>query len=68
MQYLGYLLPVLVFATDFIAIRHLLRWSGFSTVKKIVMAALMLILPIIGVSIYYLAITLSQRKHSVKYM
>ena len=64
MEKLQYLLLALIIVTDIIAIHHLIKWSGYSTIKKVLMAALIAIVPVIGISIYYSTVSISRKRHA----
>ena len=61
---LQYLLLALIIVTDIVAIHHLIKWSGYSTIKKILMAAIIVILPVKGLSIYYSTVSISMKRHA----
>lgn len=60
MDNLNLLLIPLILAVDFIAIRHLVRRTECSFWFKFIWVLIILLIPIIGVSAFYMWITFSQ--------
>jgi hypothetical protein len=64
MNNFSYFLIPLIILTDILAINHLIKRTHYSTISKLTLIAMILIFPIIGISIYYLLITLYLPKYS----
>jgi hypothetical protein len=61
MEKLSYLLFPLIILADILAIRHLLKRTNYSSIRKVLMIVVILIFPVIGISFCYFSLSLSHR-------